>query len=325
MLAELKKITDSLLSPTLSYLDIRNNCIALSDLFCSVTQFNENTAANKKHLVSHTGEAVSPVTAMRCVTDMMRTKQFLCGINEAIELKLKEKKDAPVVVFYAGTGPFATLLTPLTTRYTPAQLQLVLLEINPISINYLQLLINTLGISEYVKGLIEADATAYIIPAMYQPDILVSETMKEALKKEPQVNIVANLIPQCADECFLIPEEIKVTASLIGNLSISSKPELALKTLLTLNAAFGRALKTNPTAIPIINNGVVVTFDTIEPHQQIILDTAIKVFQHYQLGFRASSLTIPVLLNIKEKITSAASIRFTYRLENEPGFIVEVL
>ncbi|MFM2338089.1 MAG: hypothetical protein RL115_1282 [Bacteroidota bacterium] len=321
----LKKITDSLLSTTLSYLDIRNNCIALSELFCSITQFDEHATTHQQHVLTTAGEAVSPVTAMRCVTDMMRTKQFLCGINKAIENKLKEKNEAPVVVFYAGTGPFATLLTPLTTRYTPAQLQLVLLEINPISISYLKLLIKELGIADYVKGMIEADATNYLIPTTYQPDILVSETMKEALKKEPQLNIVANLMPQCGENCILIPEEIKINASLAANLATCTKPDTLLQTLLILNKTVARQLKANAPSIPVINDGLIITIQEIAPHQQLILDTAIKVYENFELGFRESSLTCPVLLDSKMLVKCPARLRITYQLVDKIGFNIEIL
>lgn len=58
MQTTLIKITDSLLSTTLSYLDIRNNYIALSELFCSITQFDEHATTHQQHVLTTADQAV---------------------------------------------------------------------------------------------------------------------------------------------------------------------------------------------------------------------------------------------------------------------------
>lgn len=140
----LKEITQLFLAPELNYSVVRNACALLSALFCEVTGFEFDSKENQEHICTHAGLAVSPYAAAFCITDMMRTRGFLLGIKEAIEKKLKENNGKPVIVLYAGTGPFASLLTPLTTVFSPSQLQLVLIDINTISINFLQKLIHQL-------------------------------------------------------------------------------------------------------------------------------------------------------------------------------------
>jgi hypothetical protein len=71
------------------------------------------------------GLAIDTRSAALCIFDMMRTRKFLLGIRDAIDEKLRIDPGQPVTILYAGTGPFATLLTPLITVFRPDQLQMV--------------------------------------------------------------------------------------------------------------------------------------------------------------------------------------------------------
>src|SRR6185436_5671391 len=137
---------------------------ALKDLFCQAVGYDEAGAALQQHIQTTGGQAINTYTAALCITDMMRTRKFLLGIKEAIEERLKTNAGKPVTVFYAGSGPFATLLTPLTTIFGPGQLQMVLLEINPASIDYLHKTVQQFRLEKYIVGIGQADAVHYIIP-----------------------------------------------------------------------------------------------------------------------------------------------------------------
>lgn len=80
------------------------------------------------------------------------------GIFAAVK-HLHHKKTKPVRILYAGTGPFATLVLPLITKYSPEDLQLILLEVNPQTIVHLKQLIKSLGIENYIEKIICEDAT----------------------------------------------------------------------------------------------------------------------------------------------------------------------
>ena len=325
---QLKKITDELLSPSTDYFHIRQAVHSLKDLFCEATGFDLNAKENQQHISTDTGLAVSPYAAAFCITDMLRTRNFLLGIKEAIHVKLKENPDRPVIVLYAGTGPFATLLTPLTTVYNPSQLQLVLMDINPISIEHLQKVIQQLNMASYIIDVVEADALSYIIPEMHQPDILVSETMKPGLHKEPQVSIVANLLSQCNRHPFLIPELITVEACLIGNIANDSNAIITLQTLLELDAATALSIRNNPADVPAFVNGIEIQISEkpADPYKRLGLKTTITVFNHHRLHFNESSLTVRhVLMNLEEIKKFPARLLFKYKMENEPGFIVTEL
>ena len=135
---KLKLITGDLLSPFMGYRVINEGVHSLSKLFCEAVDFDELETINQQNISTKTGKAIAPRWAASCITDMMRTRKFILGIRDAIEERLKTNPGHPVTVMYAGTGPFASLLTPLITVFSPAQLQMVLLEINPVSISYLE-------------------------------------------------------------------------------------------------------------------------------------------------------------------------------------------
>jgi predicted RNA methylase len=56
----------------------------------------------------------------------------------------------------------------------------------------------------------------YCLTDEMEVDILVSETMKPALDKEPQIIIISNLIGKCKRHVTIIPESIKVNMVLKG-------------------------------------------------------------------------------------------------------------
>ena len=193
----LKEITAVILDADAGFAAARNACNNLSDFFYEIAAPKKSASEFSKHIETASGLAVAPMSAAFCIIDFMRTQKFLMGIKQAVEDRLQKNKNKPVVILYAGTGPFATLVIPLTSVFTASQIQFVLLELNPVSINCLQKIITALGLQHYVTALTEADATSYLIDEKSQPDIIVSETMRPGLMKEPQVSIIANLLPQC--------------------------------------------------------------------------------------------------------------------------------
>jgi predicted RNA methylase len=325
---KLKEITRLLLATELDYSIVRNACASLAALFCELTGFEFDSKENQEHIYTYAGLAVSPYAAAFCITDMMRTRSFLLGIKEAIDTKLKENNGHPVTVLYAGTGPFASLLTPLTTVFTPSQLQLVLLDINPISINFLQKLIQQLKLQPYIIDVLQTDALKYIIPEQHQPDILVSETMKPGLQKEPQVSIVVNLLPQCNRNPFLIPELIKVEACLVGNRIKYPDAVKCLKSLLELDTETARQIKIFPDDVPVISKGIAITIEEqpMSSFSKLVLYTTVKVFNSHWLHYNETSLTIPHhLMDLAAIKKYPAHLLFKYIMEKEPGFLLSVL
>ena len=161
------------------------------------------------------GKAISPAQAAHCLLEMKRTAIFLRGIHQAISDMLQQERTTPLSILYAGTGPYATLLTPLLHLYKPTEIQIDLMDINPVSIRSANQVFQTLGFGAYVNAVFEGvDATTFKIEKPY--DIVISETMHAALKKEPQVAIMQNLIPQMPEHAVFIPQQIAVDVALVS-------------------------------------------------------------------------------------------------------------
>lgn len=327
-LQRLKSITSVLLSPELDYTAVRNSCTALYEIFSSVSAFKENAPEVQTHISTASGLAVSPYAAAFCISDMMRTKKFLQGIEEAVYAKLRENPGRPVKIFYAGCGPFATLLTPLTTVFSPAQMQMVLLDINPLSHEYLLKIIRGFALENYILGIEVTDALQYTIPALYKPDILVSETMKPALAKEPQVSLISHLLPQCDTRTIVIPESITVNACLLGNKSNDPGAMKTLKILMKFDAALAIQINQNPMEADALTSGITVILNDRpeEKFSRLVLNTQINIYGHHQLDFYDSSLTLPVpVMNIAAIKKFPARLLFHYRISDNPGFTVREL
>lgn len=324
----LKDITSVLLSPELDYTAVRNSCTALYEIFSSVSAFKANAPEMQVHISTASGLAVSPYAAAFCITDMMRTKKFLQGIQDAIYTKLSQNPGRPVIVFYAGCGPFATLLTPLTTVFSPAQLQMVLLDINPLSLDYLQKIIHRFSMQEYILGIEMADAVHYTIPEKYKPDILVSETMKPGLEKEPQVSVISQLLSQCGSNTIVIPECITIDACLFGNMINHPCAFQTLKTLLKFDAITALQIKNKPEEVDAFGKGVTVILNNRPAalFSRLVLTTTITIYGGLQLGFKESSLTLPVpVMEIAIINKYPAHFLFQYRISGNPGFTVKEL
>ena len=111
---------------------------------------------------------------------------------------------------------------------------MILIELNPVSLEYLHKTIDAFNMKDHVLDIIQADASNYQIEAGRYPDIILSETMKPALNKEPIVNIFANLAVQCPG-AIMIPEMVRVEAALISNPSNLGYKILPLQTLMELS------------------------------------------------------------------------------------------
>jgi hypothetical protein len=323
-LAGLKEITQILLSEESSYGQIRDACLNLLQLFYHVTGFDESIPVNNKHMQTAAGQAVSPQAAAVCIRDMMRTHVFMRGLQKAIAAKLQQNPGRAVTVLYAGTGPFATLLLPLVTVFDAAQLQMLLLDINPASIAYLNSIIQYFNLETYVLQVVETDAVTYRVPPELKPDIILSETMMPSLKTEPQVSIVASLVGQCP-QAILIPEKIEVVAALYNSKMDDKIRFIHLETLLVFTKA--EALKmaaeqqTGDAVFPVTRLQV---NKPPEPYwSRLALLTFITVFNDAVLTLNESSLTMPQFVyNLHTIQNWPAVFNLQYRIFPVPGFTV---
>lgn len=159
---------------------------------------------------SENGTRVNPYMAAYCFLDYLRSYKFTLGIKKLIDEKLSQGHQKPLQILYAGTGPYASLVLPLTTVYAADQIQVTLLDIHKSSLDAVSKLIIAFNLQAYFNGYIKADATLFIPANNDLYDIIISETMDKALRKEPQVAIFHHLQQFLKPDGALIPEEIRV-------------------------------------------------------------------------------------------------------------------
>lgn len=321
----LKSVTGALLSPVMDSSGISEAALSLKNLFSEAAAFDEMETANQQNIPTKAGMSIAPRWAASCLNDGMRTRKFILGIRDAIEERLKMNPGRFVTVLYAGTGPFASLLTPLITVFTPAQLQMVLIEINPVSVHYLEKIIRHFGMEDYLIELVQADAGTYSIFDTQQPDIVVSETMDNALQREPQVSIVANLLSQCKLNPVLIPELIKIDVCLIGDTIKYPDAIILLKTLIELDAEMAVRIKNNPEDITVLSPGIIVIIPELplSEYKQLVLCTTIQIFEQHSLALNESGLTTPHILRMIDSFKKyPVRLLFQYHMESNPGFRV---
>jgi hypothetical protein len=290
------------------------------------TVFSEITGVTIHHLNEDkdiflpTGKAIGAAGAAHCLLEMKRTAVFLRGINKAILHKQQEKKGSSLRILYAGTGPYGTLVIPLLLLYPMGEIKVDLLEINSDSLAALQKVIETLAIDNCIGEIYNSDAATFKISHSY--DIVVSETMQACLKKEPQVAIMQNLIPQLLPETIFIPEEISIDASLKkrgiwngGQLLEEGGKRSFLTQIFTVN-------KTN------LDNKnyrrVIHLPQSLNGPHDLLLYTTITVFENEVLGENDCSLNIPQRY-FEFQNNYPKAIEFWYKQSDKPRIESRIL
>ncbi len=328
---KLREAANYLIKEEVDHIEIKKAVDILKNLFEEVSEINFNDPSIDENLFLETGKAIAPKWAGMCVEDMMRTKMFIKGVYNAIN-KIRTNRDGkPVTILYAGTGPYATLVMPLITLFKPSELQLVLLEVNPLSLQSLKKIIQNLNVSEYVKGIHKCDAATFSIPKPKQVDIVLIECLQHALVKEPQVAITYNLLTQLNENVILIPEEISLFVSLLNlakkSNSITEITEIEkskyykkIEPVFILNK--GEILKKSS----LLFNEKETEFNDkmLEDHNQLAITTEIKVYNNEKLNIDESGLTIPLLITYLDN-KDIKGITTQYFVNDKPGLDISII
>jgi predicted RNA methylase len=287
----------------------------LAAWFEDITGIGDADISTGKNIMLPSGKAIAPGKAAFCLKEFMRTQVFLQGIFEAINDLLLQKETIHIV--YAGTGPYGTLITPLLTLFSPQQLRLTLIEINPISLEAIRKLYTHLQLDGFADEYLLTDAATYQLPPDKIADIIISETMLAALKNEPQVAIMQNLIPQLKPGGIFIPQQIKVAAQLTNFRSemaysmgeTDSPGRVFLKDIYTISQASlpGEA-------------ETVVSIPQEATNKTITLFTDIYVYKDNLLTVNNCSLNMPINVIKIDAPDPVSQITFKYLMGEKPGF-----
>ncbi|WP_334019922.1 class I SAM-dependent methyltransferase [Alteromonas sp. S015] len=294
---------------------------AMSAMLSQVTGISvDDDMATYHDVKTDAGIAISPVKAAKCFQEVIRTKVFLQGVNEAISQRLKAIKNDTLHVLYAGTGPYGAILLPLLPLFSGQKVTVHCIDIHRANIEALKKVIAWLEIRDLVVGVDLADAKQWRPDKGQLPlfDLIISETMNTFLQREPQVRIFAHLCQFLKREGTLIPQEIRTSVEL--NRVCDEKEEIYRKDLLVLNVKSCRRIARGKDE-DFKHEVVLPASDKL--YQHMSLNTDIQVYQSHHLGLGQSSL------NLQHSRTGLAAeagqvVKFEYKLTDSPYWEIDI-
>jgi hypothetical protein len=346
----LKSITDEFLAPRQNPRKLRTAAKELYSLLSSLTGIDDRSdnADDWNETSLPGGRAISPRDAARCVLDYGRTSKFLKGTHAAIIEAQKRFPDTTIEILYAGCGPFAPLVIPLTSRFSSDEVQFTLLDLHQRSLDAAQEIFQKLGLTSFVRNYVQGDAASYEHDANQTIHIVLAEAMQAALEKEPQVAVTLNLAPQICPRGIFVPERITVDACLadlsqefanssaelqavrcfanvaqdVSRVHLGRIFELTADNCHNLLAPNGAAERG---ALSRLCNCSVDVPKNAPAGLILTLLTGISVFGSIVLAQYESGLTHPKFLFDMGEIKPGASIEFAYRAQESPSFKYKVL
>ena len=278
----------------------------------------------RSDLPMENGKALGTYWAALCLDDLMRTRQFVRGIDRAIAAQF-EARDR-VHVLYAGTGPFAALLLPTLLRSAGRPITCTLLEINPLAYRLLGRIVEALDMSDYDLRFENADATAYRIDPSDPPHVIISETMQNALASEQQVPIFLNLMRQSEPATVFVPERIALSIALKAKAPIEQLDRthfLPVATVLEISKEALAGALPDPATLP-TEETFGRTRTTISPEDLvgrdvIALTTELRIYGEEHLLLNQSGLTTPnFIYDVPTPPVSPVTIETQYQVSGQP-------
>ena len=292
---------------------------AYATLLFELAGIDGSDKTQRRHLSTAGGQAIGTFLAAACVKEVRRTQRFCRALFKAVAAAVASRPGRPVHVIYAGTGPFAALALPTMRQFPAEELQFTLLEVNPGSLGKLRHVIQALGLEPYVRRAELCDATTWRVPDE-AVDVVISETMNQALQREPQAGIMLNLARQLGDSVVFIPEAVEVrlawqrrpgspTEDLVGLLNFDREER-------------ARIVDRTPPGSEWIFTPVIWDYRPRTPGT-LVYTTFVRVFEDETLSHNECSLNLP------ERVSSrlpkkAARLRFQYRSSTVAGFEIRI-
>ena len=331
---QLRQITEILLKQEDNYGEIKKATDDLYQLFLEVSGLKEDSEPCRKDYYLPKGKAIGTVWAGMCVNEFLRTKKFIRGTFQGIKRAQEIFDDRPIHIVYAGTGPFGTLLIPLTTVFSSQEVKFTLLEINLHSIENLKNVIKAFEVEDYVEEIVQCDAVEYKAHKTKPIHMVVTETMQRALKKEPQVAITLNLVSQMETGGVLIPEKVTVEAGLLD-------PKRDMERMMGVEGAdkdyyypLNKIFELNKDVWSTENKEVnsfaevevQISNDIEKRYKRLSLLTDIQVFEEEKLTYMECSLNMPLkVIDIDWMNNTVKKVSFQYVISEKPGFIHKLL
>ncbi|MFN0212888.1 MAG: phytanoyl-CoA dioxygenase [Saprospiraceae bacterium] len=327
----MSEIARTLLGADTEFLAINGAIKQFFELLMDITGIEPGNDVHREHLILPSGKCIGPYWAAMCVKDLLRTKKFVHGLYLGIRAAQQKFPDTTIQVLYAGTGPFATLALPMTALFSPDEVQFTLLEIQPESVRMLHKVIEAFQIDAYIQDIVQGDAMQYQCDPARRAHVLLSETMQNGLRNEPQVAITLNLVPQIQPGGILIPAQVQVWAGLLNKkirMAKMLRPDethepayLLKKAVFTLDNRSPDGVPDNPWFAPV---EIQISPKESARYPHFCLFTEIQVYGNVIISPYESHLTLPCeLLHFERMQAPPERVELQYYLNDPPGFRVK--
>jgi len=313
----------------------------LSDFFFNLTRKASELSQQKKCVETFLpgGVALSSADAATCLDDQLRTSRFIKGIYNAIKELFKRFPDQKIHIVYAGCGPYATLLLPVLSFFSPDDIEATLIDVNLTSVQSVKELVAILDLKKYIYNILHADAVTYKHPGSHPLHMVITETMFHALIREPQVAITANLARQITNNGILIPEEIRLDLAVTlfgkepylqnGLLNVSEKKSHSdfkrcrLNTLFSMNkeSDFSDKIADNSYRFESTFYKIPENFDTCP---DICILTDIRIFKDIRLAPAESLITNPYCVASLFNMRTHTHFKLIYDFKDIPNWTYQL-
>lgn len=329
----LQKYCNVLLQDDSSWAE-RKDCLErIHTLFIELGALNAYDETNRSAAqVLVNGTAISPTWAAMCMFDIVRTRQFVLGLRQAVGDQVLKHPGEPIEVLDAGCGPYGLLCLLAAGYFSPAQVQFTLLDIFPENIKSAQKLISALGMQHYFRAFVCGDALHYQWTSEMPLHIVVTETMNRALWKEPQVAITLQLSPQLAKGGVLIPERIEVSLACVDlhkkKIHAAMNLEEALTAPVLYEEDLGQVIELDKNSTeaaigkkPLVSITLPAHFNTTQ--YQLELHTRVQVYKGYKIIKDESAISLSKVLmkSKKENWQTGDELSFYYEQTGEPAIV----
>ncbi|MFY0601940.1 MAG: hypothetical protein JXR03_19855 [Cyclobacteriaceae bacterium] len=312
VLRTVKSATDNILFSNDDFGLIKSGIDQLYDIFSRQTNVSAEDLTNDKFTVANHGSVVSQEVAAHCLKDLMRSTRFIRGVYKAIKDYSTSTK--PVKVLYAGCGPYATLITPLTSQFTSKEVSVTMFDIEQASLDTVHGMYADWGLLDYVDRFVQGDGTDPSLQLEDTYNIIISETMQVALRKECQVPLTRNMVRFLTDKGTFIPENIVIDVLYESTLEPGAENEKHIASIYELKYD----------ELPAINQVKKIPFPD-ESLEYFKMNTTIHIYGNEILKPTESGLTVPIILDrVAGKKRKGAIFTYTETAEI-PGFEFEYI
>ena len=296
---------------------LRAACYELYDLFSEIAGFDDSdqNLESQNGTLLPTGKAISPVNAARCLWDFKRTYQFARGVRAAIsELKNRFFSER-IEILYAGCGPFAPLIVPLLDKFSPGEINLTLLDYHAASIASVRKIFERLNFERFSAVFIQTDAALYKHPR--EIHLVICETMQNTLADETQTANTFNLATQLCEGGIFLPEKVSIEVCLANfGTENGARKRIELGRIFELEA---ERIRRNPAlAFPPVR--LKIAAQAKQQSSSFVILTKVRIFDSIRLDDYDSAITYPKFINDAPEIENAASIEFSYVIDEKPHF-----